>query len=365
MLNFLDLIKNSDFVPIAGIIALYLFLPLTALSYILFRHYRRMIEIKRVFEILEIKEDYREAYTDRKPSLYLNFILAMVCISVLSLAGLGLLLLGHHLNFSRFTWRIGDTDFPVPGSRLIVGMAFLGAYVWSIQDIFRRYSRNDLRPSVYYRLSVRMILASITALVFFHAYEALSGGNQNSGGITAQIWPAIAFFIGMFPRRALNWLMRRIPIFASAHDPSVPEAHLEMIEGITIHDIIRLEELGIDNAYDLASADFVPLFLRTSYGSRQLVDWILQAKLCIHFSSSIKELRENGIRTALDLKNNDSDRIDALASEIALSKNSLQLAKKSIEEDEEINRLCRISQLLSKFSPRKVPHVHKSSPPTG
>jgi len=95
--------------------------------------------------------------------------------------------------------KLGEVDFPQMGSRLVFGMAFLGAYVWGFQYIFRRYSLNDLLSSVYYDLSIRMILAAIIAVVVYNAYAALSGGSDSNGGITANIWPALAFLIGIFP----------------------------------------------------------------------------------------------------------------------------------------------------------------------
>jgi hypothetical protein len=64
--------------------------------------------------------------------------------------------------------------FPQWGSRLVVGMAFLGAYLWGIQYVLRRYLLNDLRPSVYYGLTLRLILAASTAVVLYNAYAALA-----------------------------------------------------------------------------------------------------------------------------------------------------------------------------------------------
>ena len=77
---------------------------------------------------------------------------------------------------------------------------------------------------------------------------------------------------------------------------------LEMVEGIEGHDSLRLEELGIDTCYDLATADFVPLMLKSPYSRRQLIDWILQAKLCVYFGDAVKNLRQQGFRTVIDLQ---------------------------------------------------------------
>ena len=39
-------------------------------------------------------------------------------------------------------------------------MAFLGAYLSGLQHIYRRYSANDLSPTLYYGLAMRIILAN-------------------------------------------------------------------------------------------------------------------------------------------------------------------------------------------------------------
>jgi hypothetical protein len=93
-----------------------------------------------------------------------------------------------------------------------------------------------------------------------------------------------------------------MPILSSKSNASVREAPLEMIEGIELHDVLRLEELGIETCYDLATADAIPLTLRTPYSARQLIDWILQAKLCVYFGEAVKDLRQHGIRVIIDLE---------------------------------------------------------------
>lgn len=134
----------------------------------------------------------------------------------------------------------------------------------------------------------------------------------------------------MFPQRGLRWLTDRLPIFSAKTNPSVRESPLEMIEGITIHDKLRLEELGIDTCYDLADADFVPLMINTPYGARELVDWILQAKLCVYFGEAVRDLRQHCIRTVVDLKSLKPEDIQALAEETTATKSALERAKESV-----------------------------------
>jgi len=325
-------------------IALYLFLPLTALTYYFFRKHRREAEVKRIIEILKIDQSYKEFYQDYRLGLCLFF--AVFYASVISVIGLTLLFFGDEIEFINFTSvKIDNVVFPAKGSMLVLCIAFLGAYLWGLQHVFRRYSLNDLTPGVYYTISIRMILAAVIAFVI---YNALASSNDSTSE-WSNIWPAMAFLIGTFPQRGLHWLMDRLPIFSSKTDPSVRKIPLEMIEGITIKDKLRLEELGIDNGNDLANTDFVPLMINTPYGARELLDWILQAKLCVYFGEAVKDLRQNGIRTIIDLGDLKKEDINRLAAETSATKSVLIRAKESLK-DVEIELLRKVVKELGKFT---------------
>lgn len=340
-------------------VALYLFLPLTAVTYYAFRRNRRLAEVDRIFYILKFDEESKKAYESESGGKGEHWHLswAVMYLSVVSFIGLALLFFSAEIALpaSEFPQvKLGNVYFPEKGSRLVSGMAFLGAYLWGIQSIYRRYLLNDIIPGVYYGISTRMILAAIIALVTYNGYEALAGGagpGTSEGGIMWSIWPALALAIGMFPQRGLRWLMDRLPIFSPATDPSVREAPLEMIEGMTIQDIVRLEEQGIDTCYDLAKADFVPLILKTPYSARELLDWILQAKLCAYFGEAVGDLRRHSIKTAYDLTQVDD--IEKLAPETTLTRSALLQAKESFERDGEIKRLREAAELLGKFWQRE------------
>ena len=297
--------------------------------------------------------EYEQADND-----HLFLLLAVIYVSMVSCVGLIILLMASDKGgLPEFNWgTLGDVTFPKPGSRLIFGMAFLGAYVWGLQYIFQRYSLNDLTPSVYYNLGVRMIFASLTALVLFNATEAFALGDGNDEALS-KVWPAIAFLIGMFPRRGIRWFTERIPLLSSQNHPSLRKTSLEMIEGLGSYDSIRLEEQGIDTCYDLATADFVPLMLKTPYSARQIVDWILQAKMCACFGEGVKELRENGIRTIAELEHLTDQEIEKLTAETSLTKSALMQARASVKADIEVERLQNIGLILGKFS-----HVDDEDP---
>ncbi|MGF1602637.1 MAG: hypothetical protein ACFCU8_11555 [Thermosynechococcaceae cyanobacterium] len=337
-------------VLITAVIVLSSFLPLTALSYNLFRRDRSTLEINRILDLLKVDGTYRNVYVvedTHKLGESMQIFWAVGYATVISCIGLSILLLAPHYGFEEFP-KVDALQFPQVGSRLIFGMAFLGAYVWGLHYIFQRYSLNDLVPTVYYSLGIRMLLASLTALVMYNATDSLLG--NESGQIVATLWPALAFLIGMFPRSGLRWLTERVPMLSSEEHPSVRRTPLTMIEGIGSYDSLRLEELGIDTCYDLATADFVPLILKTPYSARQLVDWILQAKLCACFGDAVKDLRKHGFRTIVELKGLDDHDLEELAAETSLTRSALRHAKESVRADLEIKRLQRIGTLLSQFT---------------
>jgi len=330
---------------------LYASVPLTALTYYFSRRRRRIIEVDRVLSLLNVDPAYRQAYEPDKLSSY---AWAVVYLSAVSVIGLTLLLFSHEAGLTNGEFPVvpvGEAEFPQKGSRIVFAMAFFGAYFSGLQHIFRRYSSNDLTPAVYYGASLRMLLAGMTALIIYNGYTALSGGgdSDSAGGITATIWPALAFLIGIFPQRGMRWLTDRAPVLSAPGDPSVRPMPLEMIEGMEGHDTLRMEELGIDSCYDLATVDFVPLLLKTPYSARQLIDWILQAKLCVHFGDTVKDLRRIGIRTLVDLETLTPPEIESLPAETSVTATVLVRARESVKSPE-IERLRDIGLRLGMFA---------------
>jgi hypothetical protein len=351
----MDFHSSKDLFTVGVIAILTLFLPLTAFSYFFFRRDRSNLEAKRILKILHVDEDYQHVYAidEAHPwRVFWALFFSVGYAAVITFIGLSILLLAPAQGLGEFSPLIkdgGNIVFPAQGSRLVFGMAFLGAYVWGLQYVFQRYSQNDVLHTIYLNLGLRMIFASLIAMITFNAAGALIDAKAN-GFISNNIWPALAFLIGMFPQRGLRWLSERLPIFASSSHPSVRDAPLEMIEGIGSHDSLRLEELGIETCYDMATADFVPLTLRTPYSARQLVDWILQAKLCACFGDGVMDLRKHGIRLITDLEQLSDDDIAKLSTATVVTQSALKQARETVRIDEDIKRMRRVSQQLSQYT---------------
>jgi hypothetical protein len=340
------------------VVLLYEFLPVTALSFYQFGRARRRLEVERLMGKLGIGPEQREAYFQDRSGVH--FGIAVGFASVVTAAGLTMLAFGDRL--PDLIPRIllegdesggeGALRFPRAGSELVMSMGFLGAYVWGLLALARRYFVSDLHPGLYYGLTTRMLVAAVVSLIIYNASQALTGADTGvaDGGITAMIWPALAFTIGAFPQRGVQWLTTRLLI--SREDEAMRRAApLGMIEGMTPYDQMRLEEEDIDSCYDLASADLVPLVLRTPYSARTIHEWILQAKLCSFFAAGVQDLRKQGIRMLTDLDGLDDATIATLAKETSLTEGALQRARAECKK-QELGLMAQVVFSLGQFVER-------------
>lgn len=352
---------------ILTITLLVLILPLCAITYYFFRLGQRKVEINRMLNILDITSKYREIYNfDIHRSHFASSVLFAMGISVI---GLCTLFLGTELKLAETPNLLlsglmisAKTDPPCikpecliayqQGALFVYGIGFISAYLWGLKTIFRRYMMNDLLPATFFRFGIRMIFASIIALLIYHAVGGFDGVKAASGGITPSrdgLLLLLVFLVGMFPQRGIKWMTTRVKMLTTYKHPSVRTLPLEMIEGMTAFDKERLEELSIDSCYDLATADFIPLFLKTPYCSRELIDWILQAKLCVKFGDAVGVLRQQGFRHITDLEDLNQDYLEQLAKDTSLNLSSLQRACQESVSDQNIARLKKAAELLGKY----------------
>ena len=59
-----------------------------------------------------------------------------------------------------------------------------------------------------------------------------------------------------------------------------------------------------------------PCTIDTPYSARELTDWILQAKLCVYAPDAMLNLRQQGIRTIMDLEGLDQTQIQELVAQV-------------------------------------------------
>lgn len=178
-----------------------------------------------------------------------------------------------------------------------VTLAFLGAYFFSLQMLFRRYVRSDLGGSAYVAVSMRIVLAVIGTWVVMVA--SLQLGLATKGQLLV-----IGFVIGVFPEVAWQ-------IIQTAFSKAINFIHLKSMEsdlplsdldGLTVWHEARLAEEDIENIPNMATTDLVELFINTRFPPERIIDWVDQAILYTQLGAENKGFRDvlrlQGIRTA-------------------------------------------------------------------
>jgi len=339
---------------ICGIFILVSFFPLSVFSYRVFRLQRKKEEFEKIRDRLiekGIEDPNTFSIMDEKYRLW-DYFLPLLFVAVFSVLGFyvlfnnrgALLLSGVELIENAATGQLKV------GSMVAIGMAFLGAYVWSIQYIFRRLTTIDLPPGAFYSVGIRMVFATFVALVFFHFSLALPDKIAFvpiPDKFLMSMTPVIAFIIGIFPQRALNYMTEYFKFSASKTEKRADELALDMLEGITVFHKVRLSEMGIDNVQNLVKASLVELILKTPFKPRQLIDWMTQGMLCLQFKSDVKKLRGAGVRTILGFKVvGDLDKLDAVAEITKLDRNRLEIVYQIIKDSPAIDRLTKAKDCL-------------------
>jgi len=277
------------------------FMPLSAFSFFKSMLPKKEEEYQKDMNDMGINTQKRvkDVYTPIRYLLPVSFI-TMIC----------LLAAGFFAFTNSFEGEIGDSliltgaffgdaniDL-IRQSLAVVTYAFLGSFIWSSFAVTVRLFSKDLVPSVYYRAGIRMILAVVIALIISFLIGAEGAANvfQFKSSLVA-----IAFLAGMFPERFLQYLINLFKKFVDPDGLNTNELSLYRIEGITMSQKERLEEIGITNVQNVSTYSFTQLCIETPFESRTLLDWIGQAKLICYLKSDMDKLRAVGIRSAFDL----------------------------------------------------------------
>lgn len=166
-----------------------------------------------------------------------------------------------------------------------LNFAFLDAYFFGLQALFRRCVWPDLGPNAFLAFSHRIILSAIGIWVIVVCFEVCGEGATQAVFSAASLSKAqgllvVAFTVGVFPRTLwqiitaaltkLTYVMLAVPS-VEARQP------LDHLDGLTIWHESRLEIEDIENVPNMASADMVDLVLHTQTPAERLVDRIDQA----------------------------------------------------------------------------------------
>lgn len=174
---------------------------------------------------------------------------------------------------------------------------FVGAYVFILQDLVRRYFRDDLKPAAYVSAVVRVIVVAMIVTAV-HQVWRLSGESE----------AVFAFFVGFFPQTGLRLLLTSLTRPVARLIPSFAEEHpLHEIDGLSIWYEARLLEEGIEDIQNLTTGNLVDVMLRTRVPLNRLIDWVDQGFLFLRLVEDNGKARRGqlgrlGIRTASDLE---------------------------------------------------------------
>lgn len=168
----------------------------------------------------------------------------------------------------------------------VLTFSFMGAYLYFLQTLMRRYFQADLRAGAYVSGYIRLVSALIVAAVLQASLFSQ---------MPAEAAMVTAFVIGWFPDVGLKWLLRfasrRLRGTVPSLDPAYP---LNRLDGLNVWYESRLLEEGIEDLQNLATAKLVDVLLHTRVPVARLVDWVDQAVLLIHLPPEPADADQKG-----------------------------------------------------------------------
>ena len=338
-----DLLTMPQVGKIVIIIIIGSFMPLSVMTYFRVFLRKKQKEYNKTLADLGISSNKRieDYYSPSKYVLPVSFVslICLMAITAFTFADTYAADIKDSLLLTGTFFGDGKTGL-IYQSLAVLMMAFLGGFLWSAQNIIRRLIARDLSPSVFYSAGIRIILASVVALVLSFLIGEESSTNFVNFRSSLSV---IAFLTGMFPERVLQYLINLYQKYFSPDRLNEDVLSLYNIEGISIQHKERLEEIGIDNAQNLATASLTSLLIETPFGARMLIDWIGQAKLLCYAKENITYLREAGIRTVFDLfKGNKSpEALREISEAVGVNTPLLQVIHGQIVDDKGIKTLYR------------------------
>lgn len=256
---------------------------------------------------------------------------------------------------------------------------FLGAYIYFIGTLSRAYFTLDLTPQTFVDGTIRMITASVLALVISFAPlihgnvdvlrapastvavppdgrladgptppttnprktsdssapsdpELAASGKQAEAqaGWSVSLLPIVSFIFGFFPKWALLGLQNMTSAafrYAAVSSGRHRELPLSMLGGMSYTHEARLEREGFDNIENFSTADPVGLAARTGFTYPQLVQWVSAAWLATHLREDYPGfVQHTGITTRDELElvltrweGSLADAVDQLAKDAPMS----------------------------------------------
>lgn len=284
------------------------YFPLTYIAYQSFRHPIRIIRLRTDFHFLGYQEEEADRLYTHSQDPW-SYCLYIALTMLLTIIGMGLVFWPtvYSNNSLMFVWPSLNAstvnNWITPNTVNALRYGFLGAYVFSVYLIYRRYTTDDLQPTVYLNSALTMIAGLVFNYVAFEALFKLAQSESvtTATGIEGGIFAILAFALGYFPNLALRWFSQ-IAYSAFKVDPRYTETlPLSHIDGISQWHEARLRDNGIDNIQNLAAVEIRDLLVSTTFDAQEVVDWVDQAILYLYLDpGEINSFRRAGIRLISD-----------------------------------------------------------------
>lgn len=340
-----------------------LFLPLATLPLVVTRYFQHQVKAQRKREMLdelksrgawktadlplltvresEVAESFEQYYKEANywwPAGLLTFVY----------------LIGASWG-AAFLASLSDTGTTWPYSqRFITGLmpvliAFASVFLFNVQHTLRRLFQADLTPKVFWLNFYRTLL--VLGLTSAIAY----GMRGETMTFSTGLFFALGFLVTETLAAFLVWAQRALQRLFYVNDTRVTERRLTLIQGINIWNAYRLEEEGIENVQQLATADVITLAVKIHYDLKMLIDWVDQAIL-IHRLGTPEQamrLREQAlISSAIDMAwmapdnggEDDDDMAPILAPIIGVHEKCVRQFMNSLFQDDNVQMLWYLWQ---------------------
>jgi len=329
---------SSDYAFLMVGLALILYFPLSVWAYDKYQGKTRIKQLQKDFEVLfgsdpkEVEADFRAVFSPG------NFLPHVILVCLVTFIGTWLLLKAPN------SFEFIATDSTVQAMRY----GFLGAYLFSAQLIYRRFTTLDLQPGVFMYCSLTLIAGLMFNYVAFEAINhAPSSSGEQSSGFAAGMSAILAFSLGYFPALAITWFNRLAFAGLGVGDRHENEKPLALIQGISRFHETRLRDNGIDNVQNIASADIKALLEGTTFSAQEVIDWIDQAILILYLDeTSITTFRQSGIRAVSDfmdvwnsVNKNDQDEVSAISQQLKTTRVQLEMLVTAMKKGPNIHHV--------------------------
>ena len=296
------------------------YIPMTFIAYRLLREpqKRRRANWELSQVAAEGSEEYKQALSTADYQLR-EYLIPLTYITV----ALGALYaMTHPLIIGTGVWNglledhVGLFEDILPGGAQVIYGRFLywgwlGAYVYSVERTIRHYLTNDLSPSVYIAATRRFVVAFVVGAVLSIAFTVLANVDRPFAAESQKLLASdtrlvlvymVTFITGLLPERGMRWLIANAGKALGQRQKEREQRALTEIEGISYWHRGRLEDEGVENVQNLATAHLLTLIVRTPYDVGQLVDWTDQAILLSYTTESQSEaFARAGLRRASDV----------------------------------------------------------------